>query len=251
MDERLQKIIAQAGLASRRGAERLIQAGRVRVNGEVVDRLGAKADPSADRIEVDGRPVGAAQPFRYFALNKPYGYITSLKDPRGRPSVAHFIQGLPVRVYPVGRLDMDSEGLLILTNDGELSRRLMHPRYHVPKIYRVKVKGRPGDRDLDRLSGGVLMVGDRPAAPAVVETIKSNEKNTWLDMVLIEGRQRQIRRMCSQVGHPVLKLKRTGYGPIRLDDLKQGAIRPLTEDEILKLKEAAGLLDPADATRGT
>ncbi|MBU2547254.1 MAG: rRNA pseudouridine synthase, partial [Proteobacteria bacterium] len=180
MEERLQKVLARAGLASRRAAEKMILAGRVRVNGEVIDQLGAKADPERDRIEVDGRPIRTGTPRLYFMFNKPAGFLTTMGDPKGRPTVAGFLAGLGPGIFPVGRLDMDTEGLLILTNDGELAARLMHPRYHVPKTYRVKVEGHPSGRTLASLADGELMIGDRPAAPAEVEVIKRGTDRTWL-----------------------------------------------------------------------
>lgn len=239
MEVRLHKFLARAGLTSRRGAERLILAGRVKVNGRVVYRLGLRADPDKDLIEVDDRPVTSVQAKAYYIFHKPAGYLTTLRDPRGRPTVAPFISNLGPRVFPVGRLDMDAEGLLILTNDGELAARLMHPRYHVPKIYRVKVKGLPSAEALDNLAAGRIMLGDRPAAPAEVEVIKKGRDRTWLKLTLIEGRRRQIKRMCSQVGHPVLKLKRIAYGPLKLGRLAEGKVRPLKPAEVKALKAAA------------
>ncbi|MEW5722491.1 MAG: pseudouridine synthase [Thermodesulfobacteriota bacterium] len=241
MEERLQKIISRAGLASRRGAEKLIREGRVRVNGRVVDHPGGQADPGKDLIEVDGRALPRAEIFHYYLFHKPAGYLTTLEDPRGRPTVAQFFNNLPVRVYPVGRLDMDVEGLLVLTNDGELARRLMHPRFHVPKVYRVKVEGRPTAADLTRLTGGRLLVGDRPAAPARVEIVKTGADRTWLALTLFEGRRRQVKRMCSLIGHPVLKLKRVAYGPLSLGRLAAGRVRELGAEEVKALKAAAGL----------
>lgn len=241
MQERLQKILAGAGAASRRGAEKMILAGRVKVNGLVVRQLGQKADPGLDRIEVDGRPLGRAEEKSYYLFYKPTGYLTTLKDPRGRPSVAEFLSKLENRVYPVGRLDMDAEGLLVLTNDGQLAARLMHPRHHVPKVYRVKVKGLVSGADVERLGAGEIILGDRLVAPAEVEVIKKGRDRTWLRMTLIEGRRRQIKRMCSVVGHPVLKLKRIAFGPLTLGRLAPGEIRRLNPAEVRALKTAAGL----------
>ena len=241
VEERLQKIISRAGYSSRRGAERLILAGRVTVNGVVVDRLGTKADPGKDRIEIDGRPMNDLEALAYFLMYKPVGFITSLKDPRGRPTIADMISGLGVRLFPVGRLDRDTEGLLVLTNDGELARRLMHPGYHVPKTYRVKVEGRPGPEKLERLASGKIILGDRPVAPAEVAVIKNGSDRTWLHLTLIEGRNRQVRRMCGRIGHPVLKLKRISYGPLTLDRMKPGDIRRLSPAEVASLKRAVGL----------
>jgi 23S rRNA pseudouridine2605 synthase len=241
MEERLQKIIAQSGAASRRRAERLIMEGRVTINGEVVRQLGIKADPEKDRIELDGQFVNIVHERHYYILNKPAGYITTLSDPQGRPIVADLFQGLPERVFPVGRLDQDAEGLLLLTNDGELAKRLMHPRYHVTKTYRVKVEGHPSSAALSRLRKGEIMLGDRQAAPADVAIAKKGDDRTWLIMTIIEGRHHQVKRMCSQVGHPVMKLKRVAYGPVKLGRLPNGQLRPLRDDEVLALKKSAGL----------
>lgn len=241
MDERLQKIIAQAGLASRRSAEKMILQGRVKVNGTVVTELGRKADPEKDKIEVDGRRIKLEKNNFYYIFNKPSGYLVTFKDTLNRPTITKFLTSLNHRVFPVGRLDMDTEGLLVLTNDGELSARLMHPRYHVPKTYRVKVKGRPSEMTMAKLAGGVLILGDKPVKPAVVDLIKQGRDRTWLSITLTEGRHRQIKRMCSQVGHPVLKLKRTQFGPLKLGRLPSGAIRPLTVPEISAVKKAAGI----------
>ena len=241
MEERLQKILAQAGLASRRSAERIIKEGRVKINGRVANQLGVKADPEQDIIEVDGRVLGRPESMAYYMFYKPAGFITSMKDPQGRPTVAHFLDGLPERVYPVGRLDQDAQGLLILTNDGELARRLMHPRFHVPKVYRVKVRGVPNQAALTLLKSGRIVLGDKPVAPAQVELIKVGHDRAWLKMTLIEGRHRQVKRMCSFAGHPVLKLKRIAYGSLDLGRLASGQIRPLRKEEIAALKSAAGL----------
>ena len=240
-EDRLQKILAQAGVASRRGAEKLIAAGRVKVNGRVVDKLGTKADPETDLIEVDRKLIAGAEGKAYYLFNKPAGYITSLRDPKGRPTVASFLTEIPERVYPVGRLDNDAEGLLVLTNDGELARRLMHPRFHVPKTYRVKIEGKPSLAAVTSLADGKLMLGDRPAAPAEVEVIKWGKDRTWILLTLIEGRHHQVKRMCSQIGHPVMKLKRVAYGPLTLGRLAPGRLRPLKPAEIRDLKRAAGL----------
>lgn len=239
--ERLQKIISEAGLASRRGAERLIAEGRVTVNGRAVDQQGFKADPAKDAIAVDGRPLPPPQKPRYFMFNKPAGYLTTLSDPKGRPTIKSYLDSLSVRVFPVGRLDMDVEGLLILTNDGELAKKLMHPSSQVPKTYRVKVSGRPDEKALDKLRCGQLMIGDRPAAPAQAELIKTAEDRAWIYLTLTEGRHHQVKRMCSAVGHPVLKLKRVSYAGLELGGLRREEIRPLEPIEVKMLKEAAGL----------
>lgn len=237
-EERLQKIIAEAGLASRRGAERLIAEGRVTVGGRVADQPGLKVDPSKAVIAVDGRPLPPPQRLQYYMFHKPAGCLTTLSDPRGRPTIRPFLEDLPTRVFPVGRLDMDVEGLLILTNDGELAKKLMHPSFQVPKVYRVKVAGRPDADDLEKLRSGRLMLGSRPAAPAGAELIKEAEDRAWLLLTLTEGRHHQVKRMCSAVGHPVLKLKRVSYAGLELGRLPREMIRHLTAAEILALKKS-------------
>jgi pseudouridine synthase len=241
MEERLQKILAQAGLASRRSAERIIKEGRVKINGTVADQLGVKADPETDMIEVDGRVLNRPEAMAYYMFYKPEGFITSMNDPQGRPTVAEFLNSLPERVYPVGRLDQDAEGLLLLTNDGELARRLMHPRFHVPKVYRVKVRGIPNQAAIRLLKSGRIVLGTRPVAPAEVELIKTGQDRAWLKITLIEGRHRQVKRMCSYAGHPVMKLKRVAYGSLDLGRLASGQIRPLKKEEIASLQSAVGL----------
>ncbi len=237
--QRLQKIIAEAGLASRRGAERLIAEGRVKVNGRVVTEQGLKVDPGRDKIAVDGRLLPAPQKLHYFMFHKPAGYLTTLSDPQGRPTIKPWLDRLPVRVFPVGRLDMDVEGLLILTNDGPLAKNLMHPASQVPKIYRVKVEGRPDEAALDRLRSGRLMLGDRPAAPAEAQLVKTADDRAWILLTLTEGRHHQVKRMCSAIGHPVLKLKRVAYAGLELGQLRREDIRPLTAAEVRLLREAA------------
>ena len=241
VEERLQKIIAEAGLASRRGAERLIAEGRVMVNGRVVTEQGFKAEAARDEIRVDGRLLPPPQRPAYYMFHKPAGYLTTLSDPKGRPTIKIFLDQLPLRVFPVGRLDMDVEGLLILTNDGALAKKLMHPSSQVPKTYRVKVAGRPDEAALDKLRSGGLMLGERPAAPAEAELIKVAEDRAWIFLTLTEGRHHQVKRMCSAVGHPVLKLKRVSYGGLELGTLRREMIRPLSAQEIGWLKEACRL----------
>lgn len=243
--ERLQKVMAEAGLCSRRGAEKLIAEGRVSVNGRQVDQNGLKVDPARDAICVDGRPLPKPQRLQYFMFNKPSGYLTTLSDPQGRPTIKAYLDNLPVRVFPVGRLDMDVEGLLILTNDGELAKRLMHPSSKVPKTYWVKVDGHPDSKDLEKLRSGKLMLGDRPAAPAGAELVKTahdraGQPRGWLLLTLTEGRHHQVKRMCSAIGHPVLKLKRVTYGGLELGNLRREQIRALTAAEIRQLKNACG-----------
>ena len=243
-EERLQKIISGAGLCSRRQAERLMAEGRVTVNGRAVVEPGFKADPARAVILVDGRPLGPPEKFVYYMFHKPAGCLTTLDDPQGRPTIQPFLAELPARVFPVGRLDMDVEGLLILTNDGPLARRLMHPSSLVPKVYRVKVDGLPDETDLARLRDGRLNIGDRPAAVAGAELLKTAREGTagaraWLSLTLTEGRRRQVKRMCSAIGHPVLKLKRVSYAGLELGRLRLAQVRSLTPAEVRILKQAA------------
>ncbi len=234
---RLQKFLADAGVASRREGERLIQAGRVEVNGQVITVLGMRVDPERDQVRIDGRRVRRSGRRAYYLLNKPKGVITTASDPEGRPTVVELLQGVRERVFPVGRLDWSSEGLLILTNDGDLAYRLTHPANHVTKVYRVKVKGSVGDEDLQALRRGIY-VGGRRTLPARVERI-SAQSNTWLEVTLYEGRKNQIRRMFDRLGHRVQKLKRIAIGPISDRALKPGEWRRLTPEEIRRLLEGS------------
>ena len=208
--ERLQKIIAQAGVASRRKSEELILQGLVKVNGETVTTLGVKVDPDRDRIEVQGKPI-RLQRKRLFAFYKPRGVITSMSDPRGRRVVADYFRAIPERVFPVGRLDWDTEGLLLMTNDGELANLLMHPRYEVEKCYHATVQGHPDDAALERLRRGIRLE-DGWTAPANVRRIRREKGLTVLEIIIHEGRNRLVRRMCKAVGHPVRHLIRTRFG---------------------------------------
>jgi len=241
--ERLQKIIAAAGVASRRKAEELISSGRVQVNGQVVTELGTKADPESDHIRVNGKLLQGAQWHVYLLLNKPKGYVTTVRDPENRPTVMDLIRGVKGRVYPVGRLDYASEGLLLLTNDGELAHRLMKAASHVPKTYVVKVAGTPTEEALAKLRAGVSIATDDGkrvrTGPAAVRVVKE-AANPWYEITLIEGRNRQIRRMFEAVGHHVEKIKRVKYGPLTLD-VPPGEFRPLTGKEVDRLKSACGI----------
>jgi pseudouridine synthase len=237
--QRLQKILSQAGVSSRRKAEELIRAGRVRVNGRVVRELGTRALPS-DRITIDGRPLAVPETFLYLVLNKPTGVVTTAADPEGRPTVLDLLGKVRQRVFPVGRLDYHSAGLLLLTNDGELALRLTHPRYHVAKTYRVKVRGRPTPHALERLGKGIRF-REGPTAPAKVRVLESSERKTWLEITISEGKRRQVRRMCDAVGLPVEKLIRISLGPLKLGRLPPGHFRPLDSEEIHKLRAAVGL----------
>ncbi len=241
MADRLQKILAAAGIASRRKAEEIITAGRVTVNGQVVTELGSKADPSTDTITVDGKLLQRAQRFVYFLLNKPKGYVTTVSDPEGRPTVMQLLGNLPERVYPVGRLDYASEGLLLLTNDGALAQKLTKAGSHVPKTYHVKISGKPNESAIQKLRNGVTIVLDDnrrvKLSPTRIRLIEDVE-NPWYEVVLIEGRNRQIRRMFLAVGILVEKIKRVQFGPLTLDVLP-GKFRPLTEREVHRLKNRA------------
>ncbi|HEY8370996.1 MAG TPA: pseudouridine synthase [Thermodesulfobacteriota bacterium] len=234
---RLQKIIADAGLASRREAERLIEAGEVQVNGRVVRELGAKADPERDHVKVRGRLVPRPAPKVFFALHKPPGVVTTMRDPEGRPTVADLLTGIRPRVYPVGRLDWDAEGLLLVTNDGDLAARLAHPRSHVPKTYEVKVKGIPTRAALEALAAGP-MLDDGPTRPAFVRFLRRAEQNAWIELTIREGRNHQVKRMCEAVGHPALKIRRVRFDGIALGDLPRGRYRALSDAEVRALRAA-------------
>lgn len=234
MKERLQKLIAAAGLGSRREAERWISAGRVTVNGEVA-ALGDGADPACDRIEVDGRPLRADERKYYVLLNKPVGYVTTLSDPEGRPVVTDLVKDVPARLHPVGRLDLTTEGLLLLTNDGELTHRLAHPRHEVEKTYLVRVRGALSPAARRQLAEGVVLE-DGLTAPARVEKVRATGSHTWLEITIREGRNRQVRRMCEAVGHPVSRLKRIRLAFLELGALPTGKYRLLTAAEVARLK---------------
>ncbi|MGE5242650.1 MAG: pseudouridine synthase [Betaproteobacteria bacterium] len=241
--ERLQKILSRAGVASRRAAEQLMLEGRVTVNGITVRELGTKADPGNDDIRVDGRRVRAVERRRYLLLNKPRGYVTTRSDPQRRPTVMDLIAGVREYVYPVGRLDFDSEGLLLLTNDGELASRLTHPRHGVPRIYEAWVLGVPDDHDRGRLVRGVTIDG-RHSAATDVKTLGPSH----LQITIREGRNRQVRKMCEAIGHPVDRLRRVAIGPIRDAKLKPGHWRDLREEEVDRLRNA---VSAAAASRQT
>jgi 23S rRNA pseudouridine2605 synthase len=250
--ERLQKILAQAGVASRRAAEKMISDGRVRVNGETVRELGSKADLGKDEIEVEGWGKLRREPLVYIALHKPTKVVSTVSDPEGRNTVLQVIEqtravgkrrfeGELPRVYPVGRLDFDAEGLILLTNDGELTNLLTHPSRHVPKTYMVKVRGTPDEKALARLSKGVRLRNEdgtlsTPTAPAEVRLVKTGASNSWLELTIFEGRNHQVKRMCDAVGHMANRLIRIDFGGIALDPLPAGAWRFLTQDEIQRLK---------------
>jgi 23S rRNA pseudouridine2605 synthase len=230
--ERLQKALARAGLGSRRACERMVIEGRVTVNGKVAEP-GARVDPASDRVEVDGVRVPLAPELRYYVLNKPPGVVTTLRDPQGRRTIAEFIPAGP-RVFPVGRLDRDSEGLLLLTNDGELANRLTHPRYGVEKEYLAEVEGAPSERALARLVKGVEL-DDGPARAVSARQVGATRGRGAVRVVMAEGRKREVRRMLAAVGLPVRRLVRVRMGPLRLGSLRPGEVRVLAPEEIRSL----------------
>jgi 23S rRNA pseudouridine2605 synthase len=236
--ERLQKIIAASGVASRRKAEELIAARRVTLNGEVVTELGTKADPEREEISIDGTPLPRREQFLYFALHKPKGYVTTVDDPQGRPTVMDLIKDVRERVYPVGRLDYASEGLLLMTNDGALAQKLTKAGSHVPKTYLVKISGRPDEKALTRLRAGItieLEDGRRVKTSPASIRLAEDAANPWYEVVLIEGRNRQIRRMFDRVGYHVEKIRRVKLGALSLD-VPPGKFRPLTREEVEQLR---------------
>lgn len=241
--ERLQKVVARAGIASRRKAEELILAGRITVNGQVIKELGCQVNPDRDKIEIDGQRIKEEKKL-YLMLNKPKGYVTTLFDPEGRPKISDLLIGVKERVYPVGRLDYHSEGLLLLTNDGELTHQLTHPGFGIKKTYLVKVKGKPDQEKIQALRQGVRLRDENGrlhpferSSPAQVEIIKKgkSQTNTTLKVKIGEGKKREIRRMMEAIGHSVLKLERVKFGSLNLKGLKRGEFRYLTPEEIERL----------------
>jgi pseudouridine synthase len=235
--ERLQKILASAGIASRRHSEALIKAGRVSVNGEVVSQLGTKADPDTDKITVDGRAINIAPTRTYYLLNKPRGYLSTCYDPQGRKTVLELVPYTP-GLHPVGRLDRDTAGLLILTNDGAFTEDLTHPRHGVPKTYLAEVKGRPDASSIERLRTGIRLEGGT-TLPARVEVVEKHKETTLIAITIREGRNRQVRRMTESVGHPVVRLERVAIGTLTAHDLTPGKFRPLSEAEVTGLRKGA------------
>ena len=250
MQERLQKILSQAGVASRRESETIIQQGRVTVNGTVVTELGTKADPESDVIAVDGQPLTVEEKRVYILLYKPVGYMTTLKDPEGRPIVTDLLTGIKERVYPIGRLDYNTEGLLLLTNDGGLANTLMHPSHEVDKGYLVRVSGQVSPAQIKKLSEGVKLE-DGMTAPAKVLPVSESEQNSWISITIHEGRYRQVRRMCEAVGLNVVRLKRSRYDFLEIGDLKPGQYRFLEPIEVAKLKRKTTVRGSARAPRKT
>jgi 23S rRNA pseudouridine2605 synthase len=260
--ERLQKILASAGVASRRKSEELIASGQVSVNGKTVSEMGAKADPEVDRISVNGQILHGPERKVYLLMNKPKGYVTTVSDPEGRPTIMDLLPNIPARVFPVGRLDYTSEGLLLLTNDGELMQKLTHASSHFLKTYLVKVSGIPTREAIEKLRSGIVLPPvkahdmhgqplkrkpsseSRPVktSPAKIELIREGD-NPWYEITIIEGRNRQLRRMFEQIGHRVEKIKRVKYGPLVLN-VEPGKVRQLTKDEV------AALQRPSSVPRG-
>jgi 23S rRNA pseudouridine2605 synthase len=235
MEQRLQKILAEMGITSRRKAEGLILEGRVTVNGRIAT-IGMKADPARDHIKVGGKLLIKPEPRVYLMFNKPRGVVTSLYDPEGRPTVKDFLKGIKYRVFPVGRLDYDSEGLLLLTNDGDFAHAVLHPSKKISKTYFVKVKGVIENEKIERLRAGIKLA-DGITAPAKAKRIRKTENNSWLEITIHEGKKRQIRRMLEKIGHPVLKLKRIRIDGLEMGKLESGAYRYLTFEEVNKIKK--------------
>ena len=238
--ERLNKIIAMAGISSRRRADELISQGLVTVNGHKQTELGAKAVWGIDAIEVDGHPMPGPPKRAYVMLNKPFGYVSTLRDPEGRPIIRDLIKDIKERIYPIGRLDFDSQGLLILTNDGELSYSLMHPKFRIPRTYKVIVDGSLSDASVQQLKRGILL-DDGLTSPAQVKIIDRQQGKSVVRITIFEGRSREVRRMFGTVGHKTLKLIRTGYGTLTLGSLRVGKYRHLKSVEVKTLRSSVGL----------
>lgn len=236
-EERLQKYMAECGIASRRKSEELIRAGKVKVNGELAE-IGQKVDPVKDTVSVEGRKVNHDQKHVYIMLNKPRGFITTMNDEKDRRCVAELVSDVGTRVYPVGRLDRDSEGLLLFTNDGQFANNLMHPSKHVPKTYRVTVRSEVTDDMITKMMTGMMIDGSK-TLPADVKILVQEPNRTVMEVTICEGRNRQIRKMCEQLGLEVARLKRIAEGPVKLGMLKRGTWRELRHDEVKALKNAA------------
>lgn len=250
--QRIQKILSAAGVCSRREAEEYIIEGRVKVNGRVIDELGAKADPDKDVIKVGGKVVRPPRGKVYIMLNKPKRFVSTLNDPEGRKTVIALIPREMERVYPVGRLDYDTEGLLLLTSDGEFANAVTHPSRKVPKTYEAKVKGVMSDDNIARLISGVRLE-DGMTSPARVRKLKLTDNNSWLEITIHEGKNRQVRRMCEALGHPVIKLRRTKVGPLDLKGVPLGKCRELTPGEVNAILKASGAVfekETAPRTKG-
>ena len=237
MGERINKYLARSGIASRREAERYICEGRVTVNGEVVRELGTRVDPLKDHVKIDGKLVHRPAVPMYILYNKPKNVVCTMADPEGRPCVGDFLKRFKGRPIPAGRLDFDAEGLLLCTNDGDLIQRLLHPRYHVQRVYHVKVKGALDPSGLKKVSEGVVLNGKK-TLPAQVHVLKQGDRNAWISLSICEGRNQQVKRMLEAIGHPVLKLKRIAFGPLTDKGIPLGGYRTLLPTEIQRLKAA-------------
>lgn len=247
--ERLARLMAHRGVASRREAEEMIAEGRVKVNGKVV-RKTCLVDPAHDEIRVDGKPLPEAPPHVYYLYFKPKGLLTTRDDPEGRPTVFDALETLPFRVEPVGRLDFDTEGAMLLTNDGDLANRLMHPSGEVPKRYLVKVWKKPSEEKLDAIRKGRVYLEDGPTLPAKVRVIEETESgNCWVEVTVTEGRNRLIRRMFQQLRHPVAKLRRESFATLSIRGMERGMVRPLTSDELRRVRDIAAGKKPQRAGR--
>ncbi|KUK65665.1 MAG: Pseudouridine synthase [Desulfotomaculum sp. 46_80] len=239
--ERLHKYMARTGIASRRRCEQLIASGLVKVNGETVTRPGILVDPSEAKVEINGKTIKETEAKIYLALYKPRNYVTTLHDPQGRRKVTDLIKDIPHRLFPVGRLDYDSEGLLLLTNDGQLTYLITHPSHRIPKTYLAWVEGNPSSEELSMMTEGILL-SDGWTSPAKVSLQRNTKYGSLLKITIYEGRKRQIRRMCDQIGHSVKRLKRISIGQLKINGLKPGQHRFLTLEEIEQLKKSAGIL---------
>jgi pseudouridine synthase len=248
-DVRLHVLLAKSGIASRRKAEEYIKSGRVAVNGEVVRALGTKVDPEKDAVTFDGAPVAAVEPKLTLVLYKPAGVVTTLSDPEGRETVRDLIKGEVYALKPVGRLDYNTEGVLLMTTDGELANRLLHPRHHVPKTYQVRIGGHPTAKTLDRLRDGVELEDGR-TRPAIVELMEAEERTSWIELIVTEGRNRLVRRMCEAVDHRPLRVVRTAFATIELGDLRPGQYRHLSQRELDALYGTAQLPSPEATAEG-
>lgn len=231
MKERLQKILAQAGVASRRKAEEIIKQGRVAVDGTVVTEMGVRVNPGDHNITIDGKPLHPENEKIYILLNKPSGYVTTLNDPLGRPIVTSLLQDVDARVFPVGRLDLNTEGALIMTNDGDLAQKIQHPSFEINKTYVAKVKGHPGTNNLTKLERGIEIEG-HTTWPAKIKVLRKGPRDTTIEIVIHEGKKRQVRKMFDAIGHTVLHLKRTAYGKLKLADLPTGKYRKLHDRDL-------------------
>ena len=234
MEERLQKYLASCGVASRRMSEEIIKSGRVAVNGQIVTEMGVKIKIGTDKVTVDGKDIIPEEEHVYLMLNKPEGYVTTAHDPQGRPTVLDLVAEVPQRVFPIGRLDVDTEGLLFLTNDGELAYRLTHPKFAVTKVYHALVTGKPSEDKLDRMRNG-LKLEDGMTKPCTVKVIRRYNHKTMLEITISEGRNRQVRRMCQAIGNPIIELERVKIENIELSQVKRGQYRKLTLEELAPL----------------